>query len=193
MKYFFLIGLFAVTGFTYSKGQGIVRKIDTTVKVGVAGYRVACNNKSPEKNVISVKPVGFDNEARETQFFVKGRVEHVEIDDFNNDGFPDLIIYSLGGPMPTDYVNVYIILSQGNKSFMAAYFPDLLDDAKLREGYKGQDQFNLMEGTVLRSFPIFKPEDSANKPTGGKRVIQYKMMFKDGGYRFKVIRTYETK
>ena len=125
--------------------------------------------------------------------YVKGRIERVAIEDFNNDGFPDMIMYSHGGVSANDYVTVYAVLSAENKSFTPVFFPDILDDAKLRDGYKGHDEFTLMEGMIMRTFPVFKPDDTADKPTGGKRTIQYKLFSIEGGYRFKVIRTFELK
>lgn len=169
------------------------RKIDTTLKIGNVGYRLVCNNKKADKNEASLKPIGFEGGAREMGFYVKGRIDHAEIDDFNNDGFPDLIFFSYGGNNPNDYVNIYTIASAENKSFVPIFFPDILDDAKLREGYKGHDEFSLMEGTILRSFPVYKLTDAIDKPTGGKRVVQYKIFSIEGGYKFKVLRTYELK
>ena len=72
---------------------------------------------------------------------------------------------------------------------------DILDDTKLRVGYKGSDEFTMIEGTVMRTFPVYNVADTANiKPTGMLRHIQYKMATAEGGvYKFKVLRTYETK
>lgn len=192
MSYKILVLLIAIISFSNAQSQ--YNKIDTTVKVGKSGYKVICNNKSAEKNLISIKPVGFEGEARDMEFYIKGRIKNVQVDDFNNDGFPDLIIFSEGGDEnPIEHVNIYAITSVENKSCAPIYFPDILDDAKLRDGYKGHDRFSLMEGTVFRTFPIFKPDDTADKPTGGKRVVQYKMVSEQGVFKFKAIRTYEIK
>ena len=191
MKYkiFFLLAATVCCQIVFSQSK----KIDTTVKIGKTGYRIVCNNKAPDKNFATLKPVGFESGAREMEFYVKGRIERVEIEDFNNDGFPDMIMYSHGGVSANDYVTVYAVLSAENKSFTPVFFPDILDDAKLRDGYKGHDEFTLMEGMIMRTFPVFKPDDTADKPTGGKRTIQYKLFSIEGGYRFKVIRTFELK
>src|ERR1700722_8790835 len=75
------------------KAQVIIPKIDTTVKVGKVGYRVACKNKNYDENQLEVRPVGFSNEAREVNFMLRGRVVKAEIDDLNSDGYPDLVLY----------------------------------------------------------------------------------------------------
>ncbi|HEX3023641.1 MAG TPA: hypothetical protein VHP12_00395 [Chitinophagaceae bacterium] len=186
--------MFLIAIISFNNVQSQFRKTDTTVKVGKAGYVIICNNKNADKNLITIKPVGFESEARQMEFYIKGRIKSVQIDDFNNDGFPDLIIFSEGGgENPIEHVNIYALTSVENKSYAPIYFPDILDDAKLRDGYKGHDKFSLMEGTVFRTFPIYKPDDAADKPTGGKRVVQYKMISEQGIFKFKAIRTYEIK
>lgn len=180
-----LIGLFITIGV---KAQG--RKIDTTAFFGDAGYRVTCNNKKEDLNGVTITPKGFKNTARDASFDVKGRLVKILVDDFNDDGFPDLLLCLYSGP---SFVNGNIIgiYSSENTTLMPASFPDLYNDPKLREGYKGHDEFTVVVGSLLRSFPIYKPTD-VDTATGGTRVIQYKIMA-DAEKRmvFKVLRSYE--
>ena len=69
------------------------RRMDTTMKVGKAGFRVNCQNKSAEKNPITIYPVGFESEARDFSFELKGVLIGTEVDDLNKDGFPELLLY----------------------------------------------------------------------------------------------------
>ena len=65
------------------------------------------------------------------------------------------------------------------------------NDQKLSEGYKGHDEFTLMLGTLVRTFPVYKTGDT-DTPTGGKRVVQYKIMNDENGRMvFKVLRSYD--
>ena len=194
----FNIFLLTVTAICFHQAFSQNRKIDTTLMIGKAGYKVSCNNKMPDKNSVMLKPIGFEAGARDINFYVKGKIMRAEIEDFNNDGFPDIVIFATGGEVVTDYVNVvnvYAIASAENKSFTPIYFPDILDDPKLRIGYKGHDEFSLMEGTLLRKFPVYNVGDSTNNPTGGKRIVQYKCFPVEGGgaYKFKVLTTYAVK
>lgn len=43
------------------------------------------------------------------------------------------------------------------------------------EGYLGHDEFELVENTFVRRFPVFKAGDSPSNPTGGWRQFQYKL------------------
>ena len=170
-----------------------IKKIDSTLKMGAAGYHIYCSNKGAENNTPSIKPIGFENTAQEMNFQIKGKITKAEIEDFNNDGFPDLILYVYSGANYA-FGSVIAITSNANKTCSPIYFPDILDDAKLRVGYQGHDEFYLLEGTLMRSFPIFKTDDTKDKSTGGKRFIQYRMAptEREGVFKFKMLRTYDT-
>jgi len=67
-------------------------------------------------------------------------------------------------------------------------------DGKMNVGYKGHDEFTLLEGAILRRFPLYNPGDDKDKPTGGKRVIQYKIApAGNGSFKFSILRSYDTK
>jgi len=170
-----------------------VRKLDTTIQIGKVGYRISCNNKKPDENTITIAPVGFENTATTATFTFKGRVTGAEIDDFNNDGYPDMVAYAYTG-ISGEIGSIIGISSSENKGFMPIMFPDIYNDPKLRVGYKGHDTFRLVEGTLMRSFPIYNPSDAADNPTGGKRVVQYNVVTSPNGRpSFNVLRSYEIK
>jgi hypothetical protein len=171
------------------------KKYDSTLKVAKAGYRVYCNNKNVDKNNITLTPIGFESGAsREVNFEIKGRVKKCETDDLNNDGFPDLVIYVYDGK-ESAFGKVLAIYSEKNESFGPIGFPDILDDPKLKIGYKGYDEFSLMEGVLVRRFPIFQAVDSVNfVPSGMLRQIHYRVVAGENhSQKFKVLRTFEFK
>src|ERR1700712_6054115 len=94
-----------------------VQRIDTTVKAGKAGYHLICSNKSADKNEMTVKPIGFENTAHPLGYYVKGRVMRADIDDLNNDGFPDMLVYLTSGDHG-EFGSVYAFMSVANKSVM---------------------------------------------------------------------------
>lgn len=173
--------------------QNNFRKFDSTMKLGRAGFRVVCSNKSEEKNMLSITPVGFSNQARDVSFDIKGRVLKAEVDDLNNDNFPDLVIYVYpkGDKMKGTVLGVASI---NNESFMPISFPDITDDIKNRVGYVGYDQFTLMEGTLMRRFPVYTADSVGAQPTGMVRQIQYRTVPGERqNLQFKVVRSYEFK
>lgn len=169
-----------------------VKKFDTTVKMGDQGYRVQCSNKNADENEVSIAPVGLKLDHSIPPFRIPGRIKKAITDDFNNDGLPDLAIciYS-GGDNETG--TVVALSYNADKSVAPVYFPDIYLDPKIREGYKGHDEFSALTGTLLRKFPIFLPNDAPDKPTGGNRTVQYGVMNNGNNSSFKVLRSFDTK
>lgn len=167
------------------------KKMDTTMKIGKVGYKVLCSNKSEIRNSVSITPIGFQNAARDVQFEIKGRILKAEVDDLNNDVFPDLVFY-VYEPGDKGKGSVVGISSVNNENFAPISFPDIVNDPKLRSGYTGFDSFLLMEGTLMRRFPLYTIDSSGAKPTGMMRQIQYKVMKDEKeGLKFKPVRSYE--
>jgi len=164
------------------------KKFDSTAKLGDQGYRVECNNKNADKNTVSVSPIGLKTDGPDPTFTVFGKVTKVFVDDLNEDGFPDLVLCIYNGPNG-DLGNITAIASSGNNSLLPVRFPDIYSDLKLSEGYKGHDDFTVLVGTLIQSFPFYKPGDT-DTPSGGTKVIQYKMVKAENGYTFKALRSY---
>jgi hypothetical protein len=192
MKTLGIIFLMALLAGASANAQVVFPKMDTTVKIGKAGYRVECRNKNYDQNQLSVRPVGFDNAAGEANFMIRGRVAKAEIDDLNSDGYPDLVLYVYSDSSAI-FGTVWAFVSKANKSFTGCALPDPMLDGKINEGYKGHDQFSLMEGYLLEKFPIYKTGDDKDKPSGGTRVILYQLVPDEGArFKFLKVRTYDT-
>lgn len=174
-----------------SDAQIVFEKIDTTMKVGKTGYKLTCRNREIGQNQLSIRPIGFESPANETMNFpVRGRISKVMVDDLNSDGVADLILF-IYSDSAAIHGTVLAFVSEGNTSIVAAGLPDVALDGKLNAGYKGHDQFMMLEGTLLQKFPVYRPEDK-DSPTGGNRVVQYQLTKgESGGYKFAVLRSYE--
>ncbi len=192
MKYILQITFLSILIFGIHSSDAQFTRIDSTLKIGRVGYRVNCNNKRAEQNELTIKLLGFDNSARDVKFYVKGRVVKGEIDDLNNDGFPDLILYLHSG-INGEFGSVLAFVSEANKSVAPFGLPDPMLDGKIKDGYKGHDEFTLIEGQIMQKFPLYKPGDDPSKPTGGNRVVVYKVASENGGYQFKMVRFYDLK
>ncbi|HEX4374976.1 MAG TPA: hypothetical protein VHZ50_16850 [Puia sp.] len=193
MKYIFLFAV-SILSFLLNNVFGQVKRVDTTLKIGAVGYRIICNNKDATMNELDIRPIGFDHDAHESRVYIKGRIIKAEIDDLNNDGFPDMMFYAYTVNEAKEwFITAYAIVSLSNKSFTIAGLPDVQLDAKYKDGYRGRDEFSLLEGTLIRKFPIYKPDDK-DVPTGGKRILQYQLTGTDDtGFRFKVQQSFDTK
>ena len=176
--------------FTCVFGTAQTVKIDTSAMLSSTGYRVQCNNKSTDENIVTISPKGFNKDVRGISFAVRGQVHKIIVDDLNNDGYADLMVCVYGGANG-EMGNVAGVCFNGSDALVPAYFPDVFNDPKLREGYKGHDVFTMLMGFLQQSFPIYKSTDT-DTATGGTRVVQYKLERNEKGtYNFKVLRTYD--
>jgi hypothetical protein len=192
MKYLFLLIFPCLLVFGATNAQVVFRKMDTTLKIGRPGYRVDCRNKNYDQNQLTIRPLGFDGEVKDMSFVIKGRVAKAEIDDLNSDGFPDLVLYIYSDSNAV-FGTVYAFLSEGNKAVVPCALPDVMLNGKINAGYKGHDQFSLLETYLQQKFPIYKAGDDKDKPTGGVRVILYQLgRNEQGGFKFDIVRFYDS-
>ena len=164
------------------------KKFDSTSAISNLGFRVTCSNKDDAENQVNISPKGF-KDMRDFSFPVKGRLRKMLVEDINADGYPDLMLCVYGGANG-NMGNIICVASKGNTELQPVRFSDIYSDAKISEGYKGYDEFTVMVGTLMQTFPVYKPDDT-DTPTGGKRVVQYRLANgENGGLSFKVLRSY---
>jgi len=186
MKYPFLF-LFILVA-CYAQAQSLP-KYDSTMKIGKTGYRVLCLNRAVDKNILSIRPIGFKPEAREVSFELKARVTGAEIDDLNMDGFPDMVIYILD---KDNRPSILSVSSKNNESFQPIFFPDITNDMVLSKGYRGKDEFKLVEGILFRKFPVFDSDTAIKTPTNKVRQIMYRVVDGErGSLNFKAFKNFD--
>jgi hypothetical protein len=120
-------------------------------------------------NIFIVTPSGLTASNEPYTQDINGQVVDIEVGDIDADASPELLVKALdpGTRKGTAYVysaNKRISLSMVN-------YPDERSNAKLMEGYQGEDDFALIEGTFTRRFPLFE----GGKKTGKTRQLQYKL------------------
>lgn len=126
---------------------------------------------------LSIQPKGLETDNQEITLEVDGQVVNAEIEDLNSDGFPEILIYTVSAGSGS-YGNVIGYSVNNGKSVSQIYFPEISENEKASRGYMGHDEFAIVETTLVRRFPIYKPGDTNSNPTGGTRQLQYKL--KDG-------------
>ncbi len=189
MKRLFILSFSALLFFNAADAQLSFGKIDSTLKIGNAGYHVTCRNKSATENQLIITPVGFQG-AEKINYTLTGRLAHAEIDDLNSDGFPDLVLF-IYTDTSTVFGTVFAFLSEANKSITPCILSDTRMDGKINTGYKGHDQFSVIASYLQQKFPIYKAGDKDN-PTGGTRVILYQLVRdKEGKFKFDRVRFYD--
>ena len=118
---------------------------------------------------------------------VPGIVTAIEAADLNADGSPEIYIFTA-----SDGRMALVAYSTNNKkSLTPIYLPELGSDPNHLRGYRGGDEFAVVENRLVRRFPLF-PADSADpKPTGKMRQLQYRLHPGEAGWIFKLDRVVE--
>jgi len=99
---------------------------------------------------------------------LSGSIIDVFNTDMDLDGNPEIIIEAKGIDT-NNYINVYAF-EYTNGHAEKLDFPHLTKQQ--RQGYRGQDNFYVQDGKLMREFPLF---DANAKPNGQKRQLEYGM------------------
>ena len=113
-----------------------------------------------------------------------GSLSGREVEDLNSDGRPELILFVTGAGSGS-YGSVLSWSASTKHTLLPITMPNL--SGKLAKGYMGHDQFAVVETTLMRRFPIYRPGDTNAKPTGGTRQISYKLVAGEAGFLFKPV------
>jgi len=108
---------------------------------------------------------------------IEGEIIYSEIADINSDGFPEVYIYTNSLKNGKIYANTIAYSVNGGLSMSDIYLPPLNSDKKAFENYEGNDEFAVVEGTLVRRFPI---KDNKTKQ------IQYKLRAGEASWQLKI-------
>ncbi len=57
----------------------------------------------------------------------------------------------------------------------------------------GHDEFTVVETSLARRYPIYTKYDTNNKPTGGTRQLQYKLVVGEASWILKLVNSTDIK
>lgn len=140
--------------------------------------------------MVTIAPSGLEIDNTPASVEVKGVVNRAEVGDINADGSPEIYIYAAE---TTGDMRASLIAYSTNrkKSMTPIYLPPLEDDTRNSKGYRGHDDFAVVEGIIARRFPIFPEDTSKTEPTGKMRQLQYKLVAGEAGWILKLDKAIE--
>ena len=144
---------------------------------GVTFQVFSPNNRSG--NRLTVTPTGLESDNTPVEMEVTGIITRMEVADINVDGSPELYVYGFDGRSQT----MYAWSANKKKSLSSITLPDL--DAAQLKGYRGGDEFAVVEGVLGRRFPVYSDDKPESKPAGKIRQIQYKLQQGEAGWLLK--------
>jgi hypothetical protein len=134
---------------------------------------------------ISLQSTGFDHDLSEV---LKDRdpIQSVHVADLDSNGFDEFYIITVSSGSGS-YGNVIGFGSNRDKSLSMIYFPEIQEGDELFNGYMGHDAFSIDENRLVRSFPVYQPSDTNNKPTGGTRRLIYDLFPGEAAWQLRII------
>ena len=117
---------------------------------------------------------------------VDGAVRAAEVEDLNSDGRPELVVISQGAGSGS-YGSVLAWSASKGHTLLPITLPELTPQQA--RGYMGHDRFAVVETSLVRIFPIYRPTDSNASPSGGLRQIDYKLRPGEAGWIFRPVRS----
>lgn len=161
------------------------KQFDMTMELLGVNFQVSCPNDS-SLNTLVIKPSGLKGDNSVIKKEIDGTVTNAEVADLNADGSPEIYVY-INSAGSGSYGDVIAYSANNNKSLSQIYLPPLSDDKKHSKGYMGHDEFNVVEYTLVRRFPLYQNGDSNSKPTGGKRDVEYKLVAGEASWQLRVV------
>lgn len=120
---------------------------------------------------ITLQSSGFEHELSET-LRDRDPIKNIHVADLNGDGFDEFYIITVSAGSGS-YGTVIGLASNRDKSLSIIHFPEIQEGDARFDGYMGHDTFEISDGKVIRSFPVYLPSDDNSKATGGRRRLTY--------------------
>jgi len=112
-------------------------------------------------------------------------ISDVHIADLDSNGFDEIYIITTSAGSG-NYGKVMGFASNKDKSISMINFPDIQKDDEMFEGYMGHDIFSIGDNKLIRTFPLYKQDDTNQNPTGGKRKLTYGLFPGEAMWQLKV-------
>ena len=142
-----------------------------TLKLQGISFHVQSSGEGSQQQ-LTITTTGAKPPIKPIQQTVNGQVVGAEVADLNGNGLPEIYVFVQGaGSGSYGELVAYAVMKGSELS------PITLQELSgaTAKGYQGHDQFSVVEGCLVRRFPIYKPGDSNAKATGGERQICYKL------------------
>ena len=96
-----------------------------------------------------------------------------EVEDLNSDGQPDLCVY-IQSAGSGSYGSLKGWTSSRSGSLLPIHLQEL--PAKDAQGYRGHDQFAVVETSLVRRFRLYRAGDTNARAPDGTRQVTYKLV-----------------
>jgi hypothetical protein len=135
-------------------------------------------------NTLRIVPTGLAIDNSPIERTVEGRVTGAEVADLNADGSPEVYVYVASADSGARG-SLVAYSSNQRKSLSEIYLPPIAEDQAAYKGYRGRDEYAVLEGVLGHRFPVYRDADTDGRPTGGMRQLQYTLVPGEAGWLLK--------
>lgn len=160
---------------------------DESLELLGISFRVSSPNRVTG-NALAIAPAGLENDNSPIERPIGGVVRGAEVADLDVDGSPEIYVYVVGAGAEARGELVAFSANR-KKSLSVIALPEL--SAAASDGYRGRDEFAVLENVLGRRFPIFGKDGNPAAPTGRMRQLQYKLEPGEAGWLLRLDRTTE--
>ena len=153
---------------------------------GVA-FHVTCDNAG-SLNTLRIVPSGRLNKPVVIEQQIDGKVVGAEVADLDRNGVPEIYVYVQSAGSGS-YGSVVGHAVNKRRTITPIYMPELAEDPKAAAGYMGHDRFAVVEGWMVRTFPVYRPGDTNAAPSGGTRQLQYRLVSGEASWLLRLDRS----
>ena len=120
-------------------------------------------------NQLTITPNGLTEDNSVISRTIDGNVTKAEIGDINSDSSPELFIYTSSGGNE-NIGKAYGFSVNNGKSVSDISIPSLSENKDAYSGYNGNDEFSIVENSLIQRFPL------TNNSKSKYKQIQYKLV-----------------
>ena len=162
---------------------------DRTLELLGIRFHVTCANHG-SINTVQIVPAGLEIDNAPIVRTIDGTVTGAEVGDINADGSPEIYVYVTSAGSGS-YGSLVAYSANRRRSLSEIYLPPVTRDASYAKGYRGHDEFAVLEGVLGRRFPVYRDADTNARPTGGMLQLQYKLVPGEAGWVLRVDKVVE--
>ena len=149
------------------------------------GFRVSSPNNATN-NTVTVVPTGLEIDNSPWESPVDGDVVGAEVEDLDADGSAEIYVYVRSRDRAARG-SLVGYAANNRKSLSSINLPALSDDPAAATGYRGHDEFAVVERSLARRFPLYSGEGDAAVPTGKTRQLRYRLAAGEAGWQLELV------
>lgn len=160
--------------------------LDETLSLAGIRFHVTCSDAGTT-NTLRITPTGLAMNNDPVTHTINGRCTGAEVADLDGDRSPEVYVYVNSSDADAQGT-LLAYAANRRKSLSEIHLPPLAEQADADRGYRGHDEFAVLEGRIGRRFPVYREGDVAGHASGGMRQLQYKLVAGEAGWRLKLDR-----